>query len=114
MTEIDIKYQKLGGNNSFLGNPITIEKSCPDEIGHYRHFKHGFIHWHPNFGAYVTRGAILKKWSSLFMERGDLGYPVTDEQKTPDGIGRYQRFQGGFTSQIYHRRGEHHLYCGLA
>jgi hypothetical protein len=42
-----------------------------------------------------VHGAIHGKWSSLGSETGFLGYPTTDESGTPDGIGRYNHFQGG-------------------
>ena len=31
----------------------------------------------------------------LGWERSFLGYPLTDETATPDGVGRYNHFQGG-------------------
>ena len=43
----------------------------------------------------MVRGAILEKWASLGSERSFLGYPTTDELATPDGIGRFNHFQGG-------------------
>ena len=40
-------------------------------------------------------GAIRDKWALLGWENGLLGFPVTDELGTPDGVGRYSHFQGG-------------------
>ena len=40
-------------------------------------------------------GAIGEKWAQLGGEGGFLGAPVTDETGTPDGVGRYNHFQGG-------------------
>src|SRR5215207_7282221 len=51
--------------------------------------------WSPQTGEHDVHGAILEKWASLGWERGFLGYPLTDETITPDGIGRYNHFQGG-------------------
>ena len=34
-------------------------------------------------------------WKSLGWETGFLGYPLTDELPTPDGVGRFNHFQGG-------------------
>jgi hypothetical protein len=34
-------------------------------------------------------------WASLGWERSFLRYPQTDETTTPDGVGRYNHFQGG-------------------
>jgi hypothetical protein len=40
-------------------------------------------------------GAIREKWLELGGENGFLGEPQTNELKTPDGVGRYNHFQGG-------------------
>jgi hypothetical protein len=95
MTAIDIKYAQLGGSTGFLGTPVTAETVAPDGTGRYRHYQGGSIYWHPSTGAREVHGAIRGKWASLGWERSFLGYPLTDETKTPDGIGRYNHFQGG-------------------
>src|SRR5262249_28411227 len=46
-------------------------------------------------GAHEVHGDIRAKWSSMGWETSVLGYPTTDETSTPDGIGRYNHFQGG-------------------
>ena len=89
------KWLALGGATSFLGEPLTNELKTPDGIGRYNHFKGGSIYWTPKTGAHEVHGSIRAKWASLGYERSFLGYPLTDETKTPDGIGRYTHFQGG-------------------
>ena len=42
-----------------------------------------------------VKGAIRDKWAELGWERSFLGYPTTDEWPTPDGVGRFNDFQGG-------------------
>jgi len=95
MSAIDEKYNELGGSAGFLGKPTTEELTCPDGVGHFRHYEHGSIYWHPNTGAHEVHGAIRAKWSELKWERGFLGYPTIDETATPDGVGRFNHFQGG-------------------
>jgi len=46
-------------------------------------------------GAYEVHGAIRDKYLALGAEASILGYPRTDESGTPDGVGRYNHFQGG-------------------
>jgi hypothetical protein len=46
-------------------------------------------------GAFEVHGAILQRYLALGAEASILGYPRTDETATPDGIGRYNHFQGG-------------------
>ncbi len=43
----------------------------------------------------VVQGAIAAKWNELGGLSGGLGEPVTDETSTPDGVGRFNNFQGG-------------------
>lgn len=46
-------------------------------------------------GAYEVHGAIRQKYLALGAEASILGYPRTDETSTPDGVGRFNHFQGG-------------------
>jgi len=87
-------YKALGGPSSGLGYPITDELPTPDGVGRYNHFSRAdgaSIYWSPSTGAWAIQGAIRDKWASLGWETG-LGYPITDELATPDGVGRYNHF----------------------
>jgi uncharacterized protein with LGFP repeats len=88
-------YESLGGPASFLGYPITDESPTPVGSGRYNHFQGGSIYWSPVTGAHEVHGAIRDKWSSLGWELGLLGFPVTNETPTFDGVGRSNGFQGG-------------------
>jgi len=46
-------------------------------------------------GAFEVHGAIRDKYLALGAEASILGYPRTDETGTPDGVGRFNHFQGG-------------------
>ena len=69
--------------------------ATPDGVGRYRHWAGGSLYWTPGRGAHLVLGAIRDKWASLGWERGVLSYPVIDELPTPDGVGRFNHFQGG-------------------
>src|SRR5919112_1138644 len=45
--------------------------------------------------SFAVYGAIGEKWGQLGREGGFLGAPLTDETGTPDGVGRYNHFEGG-------------------
>lgn len=94
MTEISEAYVALGGASSFLGAPTTEETTCPDEVGHYRHFERGSIYWHPMTGAHEVHGAIREKWQSMGWERSLLGYPTTNESDAAR-YGKFNHFMGG-------------------
>ena len=95
MSDIDVKYAALGGPGGWLGPSITDELVAPDGIGRYRHYRNGSIYWSPSSGAHEVHGAIRGRWAALGWERSFLGYPLTDETTAPDGVGRYNHFQGG-------------------
>ncbi|MEM2140885.1 hypothetical protein [Nitrososphaera sp.] len=93
------KYKELGGEKGFLGPPVSEEHWAPDGQGRYRHYKNGSIYWHPKYGAHEVHGAIREKWKATGWEQGVLGYPTTDEMKTPDGKGRYNHFKKGIFAE---------------
>jgi uncharacterized protein with LGFP repeats len=94
-TPIDVKYATFGGSGGWLGAPTFDEALAPDSVGHFRHYRYGSIYWTSQTGAWEVHGRIRDKWSSLGWERSFLGYPLTDETPSTDGIGRYNHFQGG-------------------
>ena len=92
---ITTKYWSLGGSGGWLGTSTTGILKCPDGIGSFQHYVNGSIYYHPSTGAHEVHGLIRARWKSLGWERSFLGYPKTDETATPDGIGRFNHFQGG-------------------
>jgi uncharacterized protein with LGFP repeats len=89
------KWSSLELERGFLGYPTTDESATPDGFGHYNHFQGGSIYWTPDTGVWEVHGLIRDKWASLGWEQSFLGYPLTDETTTADGIGRFNHFQGG-------------------
>ncbi|MEU6586799.1 hypothetical protein [Nocardia sp. NPDC046763] len=98
------KYRESGGPTGFLGFPIDIrEAPTPDGIGSFVHFEYGGIYLYVSSignlklpAVHEVHGAIWKKWSDQGWEQGDLGYPTSDEQAGPRGIGRASSFQHGW------------------
>lgn len=88
---IQAKYVEL---NMAPGPPTSpVEYGARD--GFYRRYESGAIYYHPQTGAHWVHGAIYAKYVLLGAEAGFLRYPTTDETGTPDGVGRYNHFQGG-------------------
>ncbi|HEY0559056.1 MAG TPA: GDSL-type esterase/lipase family protein [Frankiaceae bacterium] len=92
------RYRALGGPTGVLGFPLTDELGTPDGVGRFNHFTGNgagaSVYWTPATGAWSVRGAIRVHWAALGWETGPLGYPVTDELGTPDGVGRFNHFTG--------------------
>ncbi|MEL6052172.1 hypothetical protein QVH36_11330, partial [Corynebacterium rouxii] len=94
---IEEAYHRLGGWNTF-GDATTDERIAKNN-GRFQVFaKDASIYWHAgvdNGIAHQVGGRIRNKWGDLGWEGAALGYPITDELKTPDGVGRFNHFQGG-------------------
>lgn len=86
---LEKKFNELGGE-SFFGKLLKNDKSC-------RYYENGCICYNKGH-AYEIHGDIYKKWQQL----GGIkwGIPDTDEIGTPDGVGRFNHFNG-FTASIY-------------
>jgi uncharacterized protein with LGFP repeats len=62
-------------------------------VGRFNHFANsGSIYWTPSTGAKSVHGMIRAKYLALGGPSSVLGYPVTDETGTPDGVGRFNHF----------------------
>lgn len=95
------RWSTLGYEAGFLRYPITDEVATPNGIGRYNHFQGGSIYWSPATDAWEVHGGIRDRWAQTGWEAGPLGFPVTNETRTPDGVGRYNHFAGSFGSSIY-------------
>ncbi|NYJ06585.1 hypothetical protein [Petropleomorpha daqingensis] len=91
---IKARYDVVGGPGSYLGFPTTGETGTADGVGRFNDFERGSIYYTLGTGAHVVWGAIWGKWRALGAERF-LGYPVTDELGTGDGVGKRSEFQLG-------------------
>lgn len=92
---IDSTWGVLGWEMGAQGYPRTDEQPTVDRIGRYNDFQNGSIYWTPTTGAQSIQGAIRDKWAQNQWETGFLGYPLTNEQPSADGVGRYNDMQGG-------------------
>ncbi|KHF44425.1 MAG: PQQ-dependent sugar dehydrogenase [Saccharomonospora viridis] len=112
------KYVELGGHKRF-GPPTTDQTVTPDGRGRFNHFlgtpytRAVSVYWTPETGAHAVWGEIRKRWAALRWERGPLGYPTTDESRTPDGIGRYNHFSKGGSVYWTPRTGAHAVYGAI-
>ncbi|MCZ2804327.1 hypothetical protein O2W18_04365, partial [Modestobacter sp. VKM Ac-2983] len=89
-----------------------------DGVGRYNHFDGsggGSIYWTSDTGAHEVYGAIRNRWAELNWEQGPLGYPVTGESPTADGVGRYNHFDGSGGGSIYWTSdtGAHEVYGAI-
>jgi uncharacterized protein with LGFP repeats len=96
MTAIDEKWATI----PWIGAPVdegagSDEMPNPDGRGSSRDFQNGTIEWSPQTGAHEVHGDIRVHYAQFGGPEGFLGYPITDETGTPDGVGRYNHFEYG-------------------
>ncbi|MCZ2819077.1 PQQ-dependent sugar dehydrogenase [Modestobacter sp. VKM Ac-2977] len=89
------RWSAMGWELSIHGYPRGSERSTPDGRGRYNDFQNGGIYWLPGVGPRSVYGAIYGTWARSGWEGGQLGFPLTNENGTPDGVGRYSHFEGG-------------------
>ncbi|GHF44197.1 glucose/arabinose dehydrogenase [Amycolatopsis bartoniae] len=108
------KWTALNREQGPMGYPTTDESTTPDGVGKYNHFtKAASIYWTPANGAHGVWGDIRKVWQALGWETGPMGYPVTDELTTPDGVGRYNHFDKAASIYFSPATGAHEVYGAI-
>jgi hypothetical protein len=108
---INDKWRALGYENSIIGAPVTNETPTPTKVGAFNHFSNGgSIYWSPSTGAHEVHGQIRDKWAALGWERGDMGFPLTDETRTPNKAGAFNHFQSGWSIYWSPSTGAHEVH----
>src|SRR5664280_2613605 len=87
------KYCAMGAATSVLGAPVSAEYSVGSGRG--RDYQGGSILWSAPTGAHEVHGAIVGDYRTVGGPGSLLGFPLTDETGTPDGVGRFNHFTGG-------------------
>jgi hypothetical protein len=92
-SSISDKYSVVQ-RKGLLGLPIGSEQECGDGIGRFQEYEHGRIYFHRRIGTIEIHEPNYRLYKELGLEKGKLGYPISDEQKDP--FGRIcNTFQGG-------------------
>lgn len=86
------KYDEVGGASSPLGAATGQQEEVGD--GYVAEFEGGIIAWSPDTDSHIVWGEIRAAWEAAGGAGGDLGFPITDEEQTPDGA--RSNFQFGY------------------
>lgn len=89
------KWGEKGYESGYLKYPTTDEIVLSDGTSRRQEYQGGSIYFKFGVGAHTVQGAIRDKWRAMNAETGILGFPISDEQVTPDGQGRYSHFENG-------------------
>jgi uncharacterized protein with LGFP repeats len=112
LTPISAYYLGLETSvRNVLGQPLGPE--YPVGVGQAQNYAGGRIYWSPSGGAHVVHGAILSRYLAVGGPTGPLGFPTTDESRTPDGIGRYNHFSRGGSIYWTSSTGAHAIYGSI-
>ncbi|MDQ1634669.1 MAG: hypothetical protein QOJ32_1478 [Frankiaceae bacterium] len=87
---IERRYCELGGPTSVLGAPVGSAYVVGSGRG--QDYERGRMFWSSTTGAHEVHGLISATYTRVGGPLGVLGFPTTDESRTPDGIGRYNHF----------------------
>jgi len=85
-------YGRAGYEWGRYGYPLSNETPSANG-GVYQIFQGGTAYWHPGSDSYFVHDAIMGTYGFYNWERGELGYPSSDETPSANG-GVYQIFQG--------------------
>lgn len=92
----DVVWKRHGREQGFLGYPTTSDIALGNSW-YKQSFEGGYVYTHNSLpiSQASIQGAIYDKWQSMGAQNSDLGYPISDEITTTDGIGRFNVFEGG-------------------
>lgn len=95
------KWQELKSKGLDLGAKVGAEADA-GYGGRVQIYERGRIYWHTNTGAHEVHGGILTKYLAgggpgvnPQTGRRHFGFPVTDEERTADGLFPISRFEFG-------------------
>ena len=99
LTPIDRRYATDPAVRAVLGAPAGAEAGDADL--RYQTYAEGRLYWTSASGVHEVHGAIV---GTYLATGGEIrhGEPVTDEKRTPDGLGRFNHFAAG--SSVYWSR----------
>lgn len=90
------KYAAMGFERGPQGYPTTDELDTSSGRGRFNNMQGGTLIWRRGTTeAFAVYGWIYDKWGQTGWDTGFLGFPTTDEGGCPDGVGRFNHFEGG-------------------
>ncbi|MFV9455362.1 LGFP repeat-containing protein [Rhodococcus sp. NM-2] len=90
---IGARYIAIGGEDGPLGG-CTGQESGRDG-GQVQDFANGAMFWTEETGAWEVYGQIGAKYTEIGGPTSAVGWPVSGELITPNGVGRFNRFEQG-------------------
>ncbi|MBS3694120.1 LGFP repeat-containing protein [Rhodococcus qingshengii] len=94
---INTRYLQIGGGNGPVGPCVSAEiaPKSNTNLTRTQDFTNGRMYWNPSSGAWEVYGNIGLKYSNDGGPSSAVGWPTSGELGTPNGQGRFNRFQNG-------------------
>jgi len=100
-SDIAAKWQQLLASGLDLGSPAGAEEDA-GYGGRVQPYQNGRIYWHPQVGTYEVHGGILTEYLRIggpgrhpIYGTRPLGFPKSDEHRTPDDFAQVSEFEWG-------------------
>ena len=87
-------FDGFAKDHPWIGAKVGEVQTLPHR-GYLQQFQNASVYGVIGGDPHEVHGAIRDKYIRLGGPAGFLGYPITDETATPDGKGRFNRFQSG-------------------
>ena len=106
-----VVWAKHGWERGHFGYPMTNDIALGDSW-YKQKYQGGYIYTRNSIPAVQAgiQGRIYDKWQGMGAQKSTLGFPISSEEKTPDGIGRYNLFQKGI--MVWHPKFGAHAITG--
>lgn len=106
-----VVWAKHGWERGHFGYPMTNDIALGDSW-YKQKYQGGYIYTQNSIPAVQAgiQGRIYDKWQDMGAQKSTLGFPISSEEKTPDGIGRYNLFQKGI--MVWHPKFGAHAITG--
>jgi uncharacterized protein with LGFP repeats len=88
------QFDRFAYEHSWIGAQVG-ELMLGPRGGGVLEYQHATVYALPDGGAHEVHGEILRMYNEHGGASGFLGYPITNEKRTPTGHGRYNAFEGG-------------------
>ncbi|MBW3604954.1 MAG: hypothetical protein KY460_08590 [Actinobacteria bacterium] len=89
---------EMDGPSGPWGYPITHTGEIVDKDGLWNRFQRAVVYWSPQTGSHwFERGTIYRRYRIEGGASGRLGFPIADQDVTPDGLQRVTFEHGAIT-----------------
>ncbi len=95
VTAITLKARNLQLGSPHKETPLPQQTGPEKKDGYWQRFERGWVYYSHNTGLHFVGKETFYKWDEYDKEQGLLGFPTSDQMRTPDSRGRFTHFESG-------------------